>query len=124
MKKLIVVPLIVLLSGCSLMNLIPDRFDSVEYGKAIELNVAANMYSRAGACTLPDQPYADAKFLEVYSKGTMNETNQQIYTEISSLVEELYTREDPSAVYCKMKWKNIETATHKAIELSGSRIKK
>lgn len=125
MKTFLVIPLVVALSGCSaLTNLIPDRFDSMEYAKVIELNIAANMNSRAGVCVLPDEAYATAKFLEIYSKGTMNQTNQAIYGEVSSLVEELYTRDNPSDVYCKLKWQNIEKATNQAIELSGARIKK
>ena len=113
------------LSGCgSLMNLFPDQFDNMEYAKLVELNVAASIHKNGITCQRPDETYRTAKFLEVYSKGTMNETNQNIYVEIGSLVTELYQRNDPSPAYCKVKWGNIEKATSEVITLSGARIKK
>jgi len=125
MRLTIVLATTLMLSGCgSLANLFPDQFDNMEYAKVIELNVSASINKNGKTCQRPDDAYRTAKFLEVYSKGTMNETNQTIYTEVGSLVEELYTRENPSAVYCKLKWGNIEKATSDVITLSGARIKK
>lgn len=113
------------LSGCgSLMNLFPDQFDNMEYAKVVELNVVASVSKNSITCQRPDNAYLTAKFLEVYSKGTMNETNQKIYAEVGSLVSELYQRNDPSPAYCKIKWGNIEKATSEVIALSGARIKK
>jgi len=125
MKLPIVLATTLLLSGCgTLMNLFPDRFDNVEYARLVDLNVYAKISKNGVTCQRPDEAYRSAKFLEVYSQGTMNETNQTIYSEISSLVTELYQRNDPSPAYCKLKWKNVETATNDAISLSGARIKK
>jgi len=125
MKLPIVLATTLLLSGCgSLANLFPDQFDNVEYSQVVNLNVSASINKTKPQCTRPEDVYHNAKFLEVYSKGTMNETNQNIYVEIGSLVDELYTRENPSPVYCKLKWNNIEKATSEVIALSGARIKK
>jgi len=102
--------------------LIPDRFDNVEFAHLVSLNVDANM-SRQG-CEIAVDTYKNALFLKKYSEGTMNKTNNEIYGEIHSLVEELYRREAPSVMYCKLKWNNIIEATDAAIALSGKRIKK
>ena len=124
MKLTIVLMTTLLLSGCGIANLIPDQFDNIEYSQVVNLNVSASINKDKLICTRPEHVYHNAKFLEVYSKGTMNETNQNIYTEVTSLVEELYKRENPSPVYCKLKWGNIEKATEEVIALSGTRIKK
>ena len=111
-----------LLVGCGITNLIPDRFDNVEYGMLVSLNVDAIVSN--GSCDIGEDTYKNALFLKRYSEGTMNNTGQNIYKEIYSMVEEFYLRENPSRIYCKMKWENIQVVTDKAIELSGNRIKK
>lgn len=123
MKILGFIALALLISGCSsLMNLIPDRFDNVEYAHLVSLNVDAEVSKES--CAVDIETYKSALFLKKYSEGTMNKTNNEIYSEIESLVAELYNRKDPSLVYCKLKWKNVIEATDAAIVLSGKRIKK
>ena len=123
MKLIGLIVLTILLTSCSsILNLIPDRFDNVEFAHLVSLSVDATI-SRQG-CEVSVDTYKNALFLKKYSEGTMNKTNNEIYGEIHSLVEELYQREAPSTVYCKLKWNNIIEATDAAIALSGKRIKK
>ena len=123
MKNIMIFGMALFLVGCeSVANLVPDRFDNVEYAMLVDLNVDAMMSN--GSCEFSETTYRKSLFLKRYSQGTMNKTSQNLYREVHSLVEEFYQRENPSPIYCKMKWENILVVTDKAIELTGSRIKK
>ena len=125
MKGFILGAFIVMLSGCNAaMNLIPDRFDNVEYYAVVTLNVNAAELKTKEECTRPENILVRARVLSRYAEGTMNQTNKDIYNELDSLFTELYARENPSNVYCKMKWQNIENVTNDIVTLSGKRIKK
>ena len=123
-KGIIIVTIAMLsLTGCAnVANIFADRFDNVEYGKLVELNVDA--IASEGNCPLSKETYKKALWLKIYSEGTMNDTSSDLYEELYGLVEEFYNRENPSDVYCNLKWENIVKATDDAIALTGSRIKK
>ena len=81
MRILGFITLALLLNGCSsLMNMIPDRFDNVEYAKLVSLNVDAEVSKES--CSVDIETYKSALFLKKYSEGTMNKTNNEIYSEI------------------------------------------
>ena len=125
MKGFVSAVLLISLSACAgITNLIPDRFDNVEYYAVVTLNVNAAELKTKEECTRPEAVLLRAKVLSKYAEGTMNQTNQDIYSELDSLVTELYARENPSNVYCKMKWQNIENVSNDILILSGKRIKK
>lgn len=117
---LLIIATLLTLSGCA--NLFSDRFDNVEYGMLVQLNV--DSITQRTDCPLKLDTYKKSLALKIYSEGTMNDTSKDIYNEIHGLVDEFYTRENPSPVYCDLKWDNIQDATTRAIELTGSRIKK
>ena len=122
-KGIIIVGIVLSLAGCAnIGNLVADKFDNVEYGKLVELNVDA--ITSEGRCPLSQDTYKNSLWLKIYSAGTMNDTSTDLYKELHGLVEEFYNRENPSEVYCKLKWENIVKATDDAIALTGSRIKK
>lgn len=125
MKGFILGAFVVMLSSCNAaMNLIPDRFDNVEYYSIVTLSVNASQLKTNEECVRPDTFLTRTKVLSKYAQGTMNKTNQDIYNDFDALVTELYARENPSNAYCKMKWQNIENAANDILAISGSRIKK
>lgn len=123
MKGMVIGFMVVIVGACSnLTNLIPNKFDNVEYGSLVRLGV---LTENAKECdgSLALSAYGESAFLEKYSKYTMNETNQKIYVKINDLVEELKDREDPSPAYCRIKWGNISAVVEEALSVSGSRQK-
>ena len=117
-------PTVVLLSivGCSAMQSgLPDKFDSTEFSELVRLNLV----SESTECSKEDihEAYEMSAFLSKYAEHTLNGNNAEIYYQINDLVEELHERESPSDAYCKLKWRNINDVTNRALEVSGSRRK-
>ena len=106
-------------AGCAVMDKLPDKFDSMEYGELVRLN----LISEQTTCSIEDikQAYKMAAFLDRYSDHRMNSNNQKIYDQIFDLVAELENREAPSDAYCRIKWQNINSVTGSALEESAKR---
>ena len=123
MKGIIIGFMVITIGACSnLGNLIPNKFDNVEYGSLVRLGVIAENTKECNE-TLVITAWGESAFLEKYAKYTMNETNQKIYVKINDLVEELKDREDPTPAYCRIKWGNISKVVEEALSVSGSRQK-
>lgn len=122
-KMLIVGLSLIVLSGCSsLGRFMVDDFDNVEFGKLAELRVISNFSATCHPGELKRLVYS-SRVLKQYSKNTLNANISSIYDEINSLSEELYTRENPSAGYCKIKRRNITMVVDAALETFGGRVK-
>jgi len=123
MKGFLVGVLTTVLVGCSsLSNLIPDKFDNVEYGNLVHLGVISENTKDCSSDQI-QLAWSYSAFLEKYSEHTMNETNQKIYTQIHDLTTELRNRQDPSEGYCRIKWGNISSIVEEALAVAGSRMK-
>ena len=108
--------------GCSAISGgLPDRFDSSEFSELVRLN----LISESTECSKEDihEAYERSAFLSKYAEHTLNGNNAEIYHQIYDLVGELHNRESPSDAYCKLKWRNINEVTDRALEVSGSRRK-
>lgn len=124
MKKTIAIAVVgtFLLTGCAGLNVLPNKFDNVEYRDLVELNVLSK-WSTSCVQTEIDRMAYLGKILETYSTGSLNNNVAEIYKDISSLTTELKTRENPSELYCKLKRNTITEATDKAIQVFGGRLK-
>lgn len=126
MKKVLVsFVLVAFLAGCSsLGKFIPSKFDNVEYGKLVELNVLTT--SHAGAedwCNkaIVNQLNYRAEYLHTYSKYRLNANIASIYKGIHDLTKELREKENPSDAYCRIKRQSIQKITTEALSVFGSR---
>jgi hypothetical protein len=122
MKYSLALLTVLFLSGCSLLDKVPDRFDNVEYERLIQLSVDVDMASGCDVDNIQSMLY-NSRVLKKYSQGTLGKETIFVYGEINDLVEEMNNREAPSVVYCELKRKNIRTLTDKAIQVYGRRIK-
>lgn len=126
MKKLILgLVLVTFLGGCSsLGKFIPSKFDNVEYGKLVELNVIAISHGRTqewcNASILNQMKYR-AEWLHTYSKYRLNANITEIYKGLLDLTTELKDRENPSEAYCKIKRTSIHDTTTNVLSVFGSR---
>jgi hypothetical protein len=122
MKYSLALLTVLFLSGCSLLDKVPDKFDNVEYERLIQLSVDVDMVSGCDVDNIQSMLY-NSRVLKKYSQGTLGKETIFVYEEINDLVEEMNNREAPSVVYCELKRKNIRTLTDKAIQVYGRRIK-
>jgi len=122
MKYSLALLTVLFLSGCSLLDKVPDKFDNVEYERLIQLSVDVDMVSGCDVDNIQSMLY-NSRVLKKYSQGTLGKETIFVYGEINGLVEEMNNREAPSVVYCELKRKNIRTLTDKAIQVYGRRIK-
>jgi hypothetical protein len=122
LKALSVIGLI-LLTGCSsIQNLMPSNFDNAEFMQLSEMRTAADWSPTCHPGEIKRITYI-SRTLQTYSGNTLNPNIAKIYSEINSLAEELYKRENPSEGYCKIKRKNIVVAIDSALEIFGGRVK-
>ena len=111
---------VAILSGCSLLDKIPDKFDGQEYVYLVELNVAS---SHSSTCERTEIVYIDhlAAVLEKYSEHALNKNTAEIYAEIRSLTRELVDRASPSEAYCRLKRNTISKVTNETLSVFGNR---
>ena len=89
MKGFIIGFMVITIGACSnLGNLIPNKFDNVEYGSLVRLGVITENAKKCDG-SLVMSAWGESAFLEKYGKYTIDETNQKIYVKINDLVEEL-----------------------------------
>lgn len=122
-KALLGLVLVSLLTGCSTIGkLIPSKFDNVEYGKLVELNVISTM-APGGWCqeSAIQQMNYRAVWLQTYSKYRLNENIAKIYEQIGDITKELNERENPSEAYCRIKRENIHKITAETLQVFGGR---
>lgn len=122
MKNFVILFGVLFLSSCAVMDLIPDKFDNVEYGALVNLGVIAE---NTTGCDVPalESAWVQAAFLEKYSEYALKKNNHNIYGKILDEIVEFKNRQDPSAGYCRIKWGNISTITEEALSVVGSRMK-
>lgn len=115
--------LLFLASCADLKRWIPSDFDNVEFDSLASLYVVAVQPATEDWCKGSELLYLERQSakLELYSKYRLNTNIVDVYTEIHSLASELYNRESPSNVYCKLKRGNIADASEKALKVFGGR---
>lgn len=121
-RNLTILFAVAILSGCSIIGAMPDKFDNQEYAYLVELNVTS---SHSSTCDIEEIVYMDhlAAVLEKYSEHTLNKNTTEIYAEIRSLTRELASRTSPSDTYCKIKRNNISKVTNETLSVFGNRRK-
>jgi hypothetical protein len=129
MKPLVTLVLVLFVAGCAnISNLIPEKYDPIEFNRLAEINVVArNPIANIPVWCHPTELKLlnfHTSVLEVYAKNTLKPRIAEIYTELNSLASELYHREDPSEAYCKIKRQNIAELTDQALAVFGNRSKK
>ena len=116
------VGLIVLaVSSCS--TLIPSKFDNVEYGKLVELNVVSAMGEDGLWCMKPvlSQMNYRSHYLHTYSQHRLNDNITEIYKGLHGLTTELVEKKNPSDAYCRIKRTNIHNITDNVLSVFGDR---
>jgi len=125
MKAIVVLSLAIFLSGCSTLGkFIPSKFDNVEFGKLVELNVISKSplvgIEWCRETDINRMSYLSAQ-LKVYSENRLNANIANVYGEIDKLVVELKAKENPSNAYCRIKRESIHKVTEDALKVFGSR---
>lgn len=114
-----------MLAGCSALGkLIPSKFDNVEYGKLVELNVLTTAHvSAEDWCNkaIINQLNYRAEYLHTYSTYRLNANIADIYKGIYDLTQELKEKENPSDAYCRIKRQSIQKITTETLSVFGSR---
>lgn len=117
--------LVTVLAGCSSIGkFIPSKFDNVEYGKLVELNVLTTSHGGVEDwCNkaIINQLNYRAEYLHTYSTYRLNANIANIYKGIHDLTKELRAKENPSDAYCKIKRQSIQKITTEALSVFGSR---
>jgi len=108
-------------SGCS--SLMPSKFDNVEYGKLVELNVVSAMGEDGLWCMKPvlSQMNYRSHYLHTYSQHRLNDNITEVYKDLHVLTTELVERENPSDAYCRIKRNNIHNITDNVLSVFGDR---
>jgi len=114
-----------MLAGCSALGkFVPSKFDNVEYGKLVELNVLSIIHGQkedwCNKAILNQMNYR-AEYLLTYSTYRLNDNITNIYKGIHDLTEELRVKENPSDAYCRIKRQSIQKITTETLEVFGSR---
>ena len=128
-KLLTVIAVTVIFAGCSnLSNLIPEKYDAVEFNRLAELHVITKGSARDQMvwCLPSEIKYIryNSEVLAVYAEHTLKPRIAEIYAEIADLARELAARKEPSEAYCRIKRNNITELTRSALEVFGTRSKK
>jgi len=121
MKKLLLCCLLVL-SGCATVTdiVFPSKYDANEYMLINKLRTI----SQFGTCDrfTVSMLYTTSLELKNYSQHLpRGEASYNMEQELFTIVEELYKKENPSAVYCKAKLNIIEITADKIQQVTGSK---
>lgn len=122
MKKLLVSCAVVALTGCSsIMGIVGMQpFDSNEYAYTVSIRTKA----LSGDCSKDNlaSMYSDSQMFVNYTQYIpYNDKTNSMATDLNKLVEELYKRDKPSAVYCKLKLNSISKSAEEIQRVVGSK---
>jgi len=113
------------LIGCAqLAQWKPSEFDNVEFNSLATLYVMANTPSSEEEWCNRRELFAMKRMslrLQVYSEHRLNDNIGDIYRELNSLINELYDRQNPSNVYCKIKRTTVAESIDHILEVFGGR---
>ena len=119
--------LALLLSGCGLL---PSRFDSQEHAMIVNVHVISQddavCNSRDSAYLAAQTMYQDARWAWSYGRDLPNNEKMVAMTAnlmaITKELDDRYKKGDAvSATYCRLKMKNIHTATDTILKVSARR---
>lgn len=111
--------------GCSQVSQwIPSKFDNVELNSLATLYVMASTPASEEDWCNRRELFGMKRMslrLQVYSEHRLNDNIGDIYRELNSLINELYDRENPSNVYCKVKRMTVAESIDHILEVFGGR---
>jgi len=111
--------------GCSqVAQWMPSEFDNVEFNSLATLYVLANTPASEEEWCNRRELFAMKRMslrLQVYSEHRLNDNIGDIYRELNSLINELYDRENPTDVYCKIKRMTVAESIDRTLEVFGGR---
>lgn len=122
MKKIILICLLSLLTGCStIMDItFPSKYDANEY----MLVNRVRTLSQFGVCDklTVNLLYSTSLELKNYSQHLpRSKASFDMEQSLFTIVEELYKKENPSNVYCKAKLNIIEQSAERIQQVTGSK---
>jgi len=121
MKKLIIICALALTGCADIMGIVGMQpFDSNEYAYTVSIRTKA----LTGDCSKDNltSMYMDSQLFKNYTQYIpYNDKTNSMATDLNKLVEELYKRENPSAVYCKLKLNSISKSAEEIQRVVGSK---
>jgi len=128
MKKLILIPIVFGLSGCSLWNAYTmAHFDNNEYQYASDLRTSAD--AAISECGDKEATQRNVRAVRLTANALANYTqyiprNKESYdvsVSLTKITDELSGKKDVSEAYCKIKFKLIKTNAEKIQQVLGSK---
>jgi len=127
MKKLLVISLVCLVTGCSTVqdkveNIFAAGYDNNEYALVNKIRTIAQTAKTCDVNTVNDL-YFVTKELQNYSQYIpRNKQSIELNKDLLRLVMELYDKEQPiGQVYCKAKLNIVEKAAERIQQVTGSK---
>lgn len=132
MIKLSVIPLMLLLSGCTILgSLTIPHYDSGEYQSATNVRTLASIASSQCSDYVKSKANAElisvqTQYLEFYQEKIAHNENAykaaQSLNQIAQSLKKRYAGENkPSQVYCEVKFKSIEASSSLIQQAAGAR---
>jgi hypothetical protein len=132
MKKLLLIPLVLLLNGCVLLDsYLMARFDSSEYRIISEIRTDAAIYKKDCNDPLLSRPNAQAlskktQLFVNYSEHVPRNNNvikagQQLHDIAQGLAISYQKPTPPSAAFCRIKFETVETNAITMQRIIGNR---
>ena len=129
MKKLLVISLVCLVTGCSTVqdkveNIFAASYDNNEYALVTKVRTIAQTAKTCDVNTVNDL-YFVTKELQNYSQYLpRNKQSIELNKDLLRLVMELYDREQPiGQVYCKAKLNILEKSAERIQQVTGSKAR-
>ena len=123
MKKILILITIVGLSGCSMLSLIPSKWDVNEAKTITDIQITTRYFDCSNASVQIDELQRQIAWFEVYSQFNGSRDVSAIFVDISKTVNDFKARVDKgpiSALYCELKRKIlIQQANITATAIQG-----
>jgi hypothetical protein len=132
MKKLLLIPLVLLLNGCVLLDsYLMARFDANEYRIISEIRTDAAIYKKECNDSLLSRPNSQAltektQLFVNYSEHIPRNSNvikagQQLHDIAQGLSDSYHKPKPPSAAFCRIKFETVETNASAMQRIIGNR---
>ena len=132
MKKLLLIPMVLLLNGCVLLDsYLMARFDANEYRIISEIRTDAGIYKKECDNPLLSGPNATAlsektQLFVNYSEHLPRNSNvikasQQLHDITQGLANSYHKPKPPSPAFCRIKFETVETSAATMQRIIGNR---
>jgi hypothetical protein len=127
MKKLLIISLVCLVTGCSTIqdkveNIFAGGYDTNEYALVNKVRTIAQTAKTCDVSTVNDLYFATKELNNFSQYLPRNKQSIELNKDLLRLVMELYDREQPIGhVYCKAKLNIVEKSAERIQQVTGSK---